>query len=34
MHLSMKLFDMFDQNPSHTLVDKIMANLVPTKKDL
>ena len=31
MHLSMKLFDMFDQTPPHTL-DKILANLVPIKK--
>ena len=30
MHLSMKLFDMFDQTPPHTL-DKIIAKLVPIK---
>ena len=30
MHLSMKLFDMFDQTPPHTL-DKIMAKLVLMK---
>ena len=33
MHLSMKLFDMFDQTPHHTLA-KIMAKLVPMKNDL
>ena len=33
MHLSMKLFDMFDQTPPHTLY-KIMAKLVPMKNDL
>ena len=33
MDLSMKLFDMFDQTPHHTLV-KIMAKLVPIKNDL
>ena len=32
MHLSMKLFDMFDLTSSHTL-DKIMAKLVPMKND-
>ena len=30
MHLSMKLLDIFDQTPPHTL-DKIMAKLVPIK---
>ena len=33
MHLSMKLFDMFDQMPINTL-DKIMAKFVPMKNDL
>ena len=33
MHLSMKLFDMFDQTSPHTL-DKIMAKLIPIKNDL
>ena len=33
MHLSMKLFDMFDQTPPHTL-DKIMVKLVPMKSNL
>ena len=32
MDLSMKLFDMFNQTPPHTL-DKIMAKLVPIKND-
>ena len=32
MHLSMKLFDMFDQTQHHTLA-KIMAKLVPMKND-
>ena len=31
MHLSMKLFDMFDQTTPHT-PDKIMAKLVPIRK--
>ena len=33
MHLSLKLFDMFDQTPPHTL-DKIMAKFVPMKNNL
>ena len=33
MHLSMKLFAMFDQTPHHTLA-KVMAKLVPMKNDL
>ena len=33
MHLSMKLSDMFDQTPHHTLA-KIMAKLVSMKNDL
>ena len=33
MHLSMKLFDMFDQTSSHTL-DKIMAKVFPMKNNL
>ena len=33
MHLSFKLFDMFDHNPPHTL-DKITTKLVPMKNDL
>ena len=32
-HLSMKLFDKFDQTPPHTL-DKIMAKLIPMKNNL
>ena len=32
MHLSMKLLDMFDLTPPHTL-DKIMAKLVAMKND-
>ena len=30
-HLSVKLFDMFDQTPPHTL-DKILFQLIPMKK--
>ena len=33
MHLSMKLFDMFDQTPPHAL-DKIVAKLVQMKNNL
>ena len=33
MHLSMKLFDMFDQTPPHTF-DIIIAKLVPMKNNL
>ena len=33
MHLSMKLYDMFDQTPPNTL-DKIMAKLVQIRNDL
>ena len=38
MHLSMKLFDMFDQTPPPHTLDKIMAktcfNVVSNKNDL